>query len=130
MPVSVTLLAAMSVKTLKETVDSIKIQTSDRFYYVYQAMIARKFGKAFSFQVSPTLIHYNIVPTSETPNDLISIGFGARLQLTPRSSLARLNTFYQLPTEDYPAVIILFLSGKKSKQVVTYFIFISPTQQV
>jgi len=110
MPVSVTLLAAMSVKTLKETVDSIKIQTSDRFYYVYQAMIARKFGKAFSFQVSPTLIHYNIVPTSETPNDLISIGFGARLQLTPRSSLLA-EYFYQLPDRRLPGSYNSFSIG-------------------
>lgn len=110
MPVSVTLLAAASVKTVKESIDSIKINTSDRFYYVYQAMIARKFGNAFSFQVSPTLIHYNIVPTSETPNDLISIGFGARLQITPRSSLLA-EYFYQLPGRKLPGSYNSFSIG-------------------
>jgi len=109
-PVSVTLLTAASVKTLKETVDSVKIQTSDRFYFTYQAMIARKFGKAFSFQVSPTLIHYNIVPDSETPNDLISFGLGARIQLTPRSSLLA-EYFYQLPGRKLPGTYNSFSIG-------------------
>lgn|GEM_PF-14571 len=110
MPVSVTLLAAASAKTLKETIDSVKIHTSDRFFFTYQAMIARKFGSVFSLQISPTLVHYNIVPASSLQNDFYSIGIGARVQITPRSSLLA-EYFYQLPGNKLPGSYNLLSVG-------------------
>jgi hypothetical protein len=93
-PVSVTAFSSVLINALKETKrdstkipDSVNLQPIHRFSYAYQVLIARKFGKAFSLQLSPTLIHYNLVDSSHSPNNLFSIGIGTRIKLTPRSSL-------------------------------------------
>src|SRR5690349_4533084 len=44
MPVSLTLLSTAAYKTLKENVDSVKLNNSDRWYFGFQALIARKFN--------------------------------------------------------------------------------------
>ena len=50
-------------------------------------MVARKFSSAFSLQIMPTLIHENLTDSVSIPNNLYSIGAGARLKLTKRSSI-------------------------------------------
>jgi hypothetical protein len=59
----------------------------DRLYYTSQLLIARKFSPRLSLQVIPTLIHYNIVPTSADPNNEIAVGMGGRLKLSKRIAL-------------------------------------------
>jgi hypothetical protein len=60
---------------------------STRLSFVNQALIARKFNNNFSFQFTPTHIHYNLVPTEMDPHDLFSLGMGARMKLTNRISV-------------------------------------------
>lgn len=109
-PVSVTLLSSMIVKTIKESYDSVKLRTSDRYYFAYQALIARKFSSNFSLQVMPTLVHYNLVPTSDVPNDLLSIGIAGRIKLTKRTSLTA-EYYYQLPGHKLPDTYNSFSLG-------------------
>jgi len=59
---------------------------SDQMSYVQQVLVARKINSALSLQLSPTLVHKNIVNQGED-NDLMSVGFGARHKLTSRISL-------------------------------------------
>ena len=59
MPVSVTLLSSAMLRTLKSTNDSVKINTSDKFSYAFQALIARKFSSNFSMQLMPTMVINN-----------------------------------------------------------------------
>jgi hypothetical protein len=98
MPVSLTAFSSVLINTLKETrlvstkdsmdiQDTVNLQRIHRFSYAYQILIARKFSDAFSLQLSPTLIHYNLVDSSHSSNNLFSIGIGTRIKLTPRSSL-------------------------------------------
>ncbi|CAN5540441.1 hypothetical protein BH10BAC2_BH10BAC2_37330 [soil metagenome] len=101
MPVSVTLLASSMLKTIKDPLDTIKRQSSDRYSFAFQALIARKFNSNFSMQLMPTVVHYNLVPTENTPNDLYSIGAGARLKLTKRTSITA-EYYYQLPNRKLP----------------------------
>lgn len=101
-PVSVTLLASTMLKTLKtSTADSIKRNASDRYSFAFQALIARKFSSNFSMQLMPTMIHYNLVPSENVPNDLYSIGAGARLKVTKRASIVA-EYYYQLPNKKLP----------------------------
>jgi hypothetical protein len=92
MPISLTFLSSAIINTLRSNIkdsagNKIDIKFEDRLRYAQQILIARKFSNAFSLQVAPTWIHYNIVPDSSTSNDLFSVGLGTRIKLTPRSSL-------------------------------------------
>jgi hypothetical protein len=71
---------------------------SSRMFYTYQAHIARKFTDGFSMQISPTLIHRNLVSTLEDANDVLSIGIGARQKITSSLSI-NAEYFYTLPNQ-------------------------------
>lgn len=101
MPISLTVLSSLIYNTVRNTSDTIKRHASDRFYYANQILIGRKFGDAFSLQLMPTMVHYNIVPTPDIPNDLFSVGAAVRIRLTARSSL-NLEYYYQLPGHKLP----------------------------
>jgi hypothetical protein len=55
---------------------------SSRVSYMAQVLIARKFNQKLSLQVSPTLIHYNMVTRANDKNDMFSIGFSGRYKFT------------------------------------------------
>ncbi|MBT3612502.1 MAG: hypothetical protein HN522_06145 [Flavobacteriales bacterium] len=71
---------------------------SDQISYVHQLLVARKITSAFSLQLSPTLVHKNIVNQGEA-NDLLSVGLGARHKLTSKFSL-NVEYFLQLNKEN------------------------------
>jgi hypothetical protein len=50
-------------------------------------LIARKFSKALSLQLMPSLVHKNYVTLNEGDNNQLAIGFGGRLMITPSMSL-------------------------------------------
>jgi hypothetical protein len=91
-PLSVTLFAGMDYTTLKDPnkaangFDRYQYETS-RMAYSYQVIIARKFSPSFSFQISPTIVHYNLVSLASDKNDLYSIGFLTRYKFTKRIAL-------------------------------------------
>jgi hypothetical protein len=52
--------------------------------YYFSAIIGRKFNDAFTLQVTPTVVHKNLVQLQTDPNDIIGIGVGGRLKLNKR----------------------------------------------
>ena len=86
-PISVTGLAAVIIKTLRDIDPALKRTTSDKTSYVYQLIIARKFSPKTSIQLMPTLVHYNLVPLANDPSDLYSLGFGGRQKVSKRLSI-------------------------------------------
>jgi len=87
MPVSVSFVSTVAVNTLKWSDPSLTNYFSSRLAYTNQILIARKFSRAFSFQLTPTMVHRNLVATTIDPNDLWAIGAGGRVKLTNRISL-------------------------------------------
>lgn len=69
---------------------------SSRLSYAFQLLIARKFGHGFSMQISPTLVHRNLVPTSSEHNDVFSIGIGGR-QMVSRSVSVNMEYYFLVP---------------------------------
>lgn len=69
---------------------------SNRMYYTNQLLVARKFNKWLSLQLTPTFIHYNLVPTTPEPNDLVAIGVGGRFKLSNRVTLNG-EYYYRVP---------------------------------
>lgn len=86
MPLSLSVFSSVALKSLKFTDPARTNYFSSRLAYVAQILIARKFNQSFSFQLTPTYIHRNLVATEFDPNDLMSIGAGGRIKLSKRIS--------------------------------------------
>ncbi len=84
MPISVSYLGTTSLKTIKS--DDFN-NYPDRMVFTNQLLFARKFNDYFSLQLIPTLVHYNSVAKSSSPNDYYSLGIGDRIRLSKRVNL-------------------------------------------
>jgi hypothetical protein len=62
------------------------IMVQDRYSYFHQLIISRRFSPDFSFQIAPSISHYNAVE-SFMKNDRFSIAFGGRYKISPQTSL-------------------------------------------
>lgn len=72
------------------------IPWSNKFYYCFQLIIARKFSEQTSLQIMPTIIHNNIVKKVSDPNNNIAIGIGGRQKISKRVSING-EYYYVLP---------------------------------
>ena len=80
MPVSMTLLSCMFYNTTKDPDKTIngydRFQyASSRLSYAHQIIIARKFNEHLSLQVSPSLVHFNLVDGSNDKNTMYALAF-------------------------------------------------------
>lgn len=87
MPVTLALFSSMAIKTLKPSDPDRENYFSNNLYYAFQMILGRKFSDAFSLQLSPTLVHRNLVATNEESNDVVALGIGGRIKLSKRVSL-------------------------------------------
>jgi hypothetical protein len=69
---------------------------SSRYSFSHQLLIARKFGNRFSLQVTPGLVHRNLVKREIDQNDVFSVAMGGRFKLTNRFSV-NAEYYYLLP---------------------------------
>ena len=60
---------------------------SDRFTYVQQLLISRKYSEKLSLEIAPTFFHENFVDNPQQNNTQYAIGFGGRYKLAKRWSL-------------------------------------------
>ncbi len=88
MPFSLSVLGSISIQTVDAYAPSGESYSfNNRLGYVSQLLLARKFSSAFSLQLMPTYLHYNLVRYRNDPNDIFSLGVGGRIKLTKRLSL-------------------------------------------
>ncbi|MCX6243157.1 MAG: DUF5777 family beta-barrel protein [Bacteroidetes bacterium] len=85
-PFTLSLFANTAIYTTKWEHPERKNYTSSRMTYCFQVLMARKFGNWFSLQLTPAMVHKNLVPTSEDHNDIFSLGAGGRIKITKRFS--------------------------------------------
>jgi hypothetical protein len=96
MPLSVTVMAAMIVKTVDlYSASGVKYSSNDKTCYTAQVLIASKLSDKTSLQIMPTFVHYNIVPFATDKNDMFSIGFGGRQKISRRISI-NAEYYYQI----------------------------------
>lgn len=98
MPVTMNLLAGVSINSLKWIEPDRENYFSSRLTYLYQVLIARKFNKRLSLQLMPSLVHKNLVATSQDKNDIFVIGGGGRYKFTNRTSI-NVEYHYVLPNQ-------------------------------
>jgi len=86
MPVSVSVLGTITNYTQQEPTETY-LNANYRTAYSAQLLIARKFTEGISFQVTPTYLHYNLVPTVADKNDVFALGLGGRVKFTKRMAI-------------------------------------------
>jgi len=85
-PVSVSLLGTITDYT-QNIPEETYLNTKYRTAYAGELLIARKISSRLSLQVTPTWLHYNLVPTVADKNDVIAVGLGGRMKITNRMSI-------------------------------------------
>lgn len=73
---------------------------SSRMSYAFQFLVARKFSESFSFQLMPSMVHYNLAPSPNVNNNVYALGAGGRIKLSRRISL-NAEYYYQIPETQY-----------------------------
>ena len=86
-PFSVSYASSFVYKSLHDAATTYTPYVSDKFSFSHQLLIASKLNDYLSLQLSPTLIHYNMVDTKTTPNDFYSLGVGFRQRVSKRVNI-------------------------------------------
>lgn len=86
-PITVAIIGGITMNTSPWADPTIQNYFTSRLAYYYQVILGRKFSEGFSLQLSPTMVHNNLVPLSTQPNDVFALGLGGRLKLTKRMAI-------------------------------------------
>lgn len=86
MPVTVDILGTITNFTQTDETKPY-LDANLRTAYSAELLIARKITSALSLQVTPTYLHYNLVPTVADKNDVFALGLGGRMKITKRMSI-------------------------------------------
>lgn len=81
-PFTATALASMSIRSDQWPSPNRNNYITSRFFYTFQLMLSRKFGDWVSLQLTPTVVHRNLVTTAADQNTVFSMGFGSSVKLT------------------------------------------------
>ena len=86
-PFSLSYASSLMYKSLHDAVTTYTPYVSDKFSYAHQLLLASKVNDYFSFQLTPTMIHYNMVDNKTIPNDFYSLGLGFRQRISKRVNI-------------------------------------------
>ncbi len=101
-PFSLVYLSSMALNSLKWKDPTRENYFSSRLAFTHQLLLARKFGKRFSLQLMPTMVHKNLVTYRSESNDIFAIGAGGRIKITHRITLT--TEYYYLIPYNLPLV--------------------------
>lgn len=102
-PVSLGWYSAANIYTGLTTPDEF---TDNRWSFIHQLLIARKFSNKFSLQLMPTVIHFNVVPYGINNSNLVwSLGMAGKYKLTSKLNLTleyarQMNMYENLVTKN------------------------------
>ena len=94
-PVTIVLNSAAYLKQWQENQVQEYFVFANQLSYTHQILLARKINRDLTLQLSPTIVHYNLVEMQKESHDRYSLGIGGRQKLTQRISL-NAEYFYQL----------------------------------
>ncbi|MFM2359199.1 MAG: hypothetical protein RLY16_1192 [Bacteroidota bacterium] len=101
MPITLSYVPTIAIKTLKWANPDQKNYFSSRLFYSHQLIIGRKFNEGTSLQLMPTLVHRNLVDSFYQSNNIFSIGIGGRQKLSKRISI-NFEYYYVIPKYKLP----------------------------
>lgn len=103
-PFTVSLVEQLTHTTAPRKSEKPYLNARVRTAYASQLLIARRFSTRFSAQLTPTIVHYNMVPTPADKNTVFALGGGARYKVTRRiSTIAEYNYLPGEPFVSYTA---------------------------
>lgn len=94
-PVSLVAFVSTAINSLRIPDEDLALPFSSRLYYTWQLLLARKFNSNFSLQITPTVIHRNLVRETFENNDIYAVGIGGRQKISKRISING-EYFYQI----------------------------------
>lgn len=97
-PFTATAVATMSIRSDQWPNPNRQNFITSRFYYTFQVLLSRKFNDWVSLQISPTIVHRNLVAFASDHNTVISMGFGSSVKLT-KSLRLNMEYFWVLPNQ-------------------------------
>ena len=86
-PFSLSYASSVIYKSLRDATTTYTPYVSDKFSYANQLLLVSKINDYLSIQLTPTLIHYNMVDAKTIPNDFYSLGFGFRQRVSKRVNI-------------------------------------------
>jgi len=93
MPVTISALGTINYLTFKPVAGPTgsdltytNLSTTERISYTTQLLIARKFSRNFSAQLTPTYLHYNHADSADK-NNIFALAIGGRMKITKRMSI-------------------------------------------
>lgn len=86
-PVGISYVGSSIFKTIKEASTAYTPYITDRLSFAHQILIASKINDYISIQLSPTIVHYNLVDSTKIPNDFKSLGISSRLRVSKRVNI-------------------------------------------
>lgn len=86
-PLSLTWYSGIFMNTVNWSDPERENLFSSRLSYVNQLLIARKFGKRLSLQLSPSHIHRNLVRLEIDQNDVFALGFSGKYNFARKVSI-------------------------------------------
>lgn len=106
-PITISSFSSIAIKTADWQDPQRPNFFTSRMYYTFQMMFSRKFGQWVSLQLTPTLVHRNLVATVDDRNDVFALGFGSSVKITRRVKFM-LEYFYVIPGQ-----IVSYHNGEK-----------------
>jgi hypothetical protein len=100
-PFTAAILATTTLKSIRWANPDRENYFSSRLSYCWQMIIGRKFTESFSLQLSPTVVHRNLVKTKAEKNDVYALGAAGRIKLSKRVAL-NAEYIYVLPDQLAP----------------------------
>ncbi|MBT8254247.1 MAG: hypothetical protein HKN00_02560 [Flavobacteriaceae bacterium] len=85
MPVSVTYYGNFVIDARSKN-QGLFLYTEDRYSFFNQLIIARRFSPKLSFQVAPSISHYNTVEKTMR-NDMVALAFGGRYKISDGTAI-------------------------------------------
>lgn len=98
-PVSLVYFSHMGINSSKWSNPERPNRSTDRYSFAHQLLLARKLNAGTSLQVMPSIVHRNLVPTTEEENLIYALGIGGRQKLTKSIALT-LEYYYQFNNEN------------------------------
>ncbi len=86
-PFTIALVSGITMDGMPWADPSRKNFFTSKLAYYFQAIVGRKITEGFTLQLSPTMVHKNLVQLGAESNNIYAVGVGGRLRLSKRISL-------------------------------------------
>lgn len=85
-PFSLVWVSGMTINGLDDPIgiEGVPVTFSRRLGYYHELVIGRKFNNWLTLQITPAVLHHNIVANRLVPSELYAVGFGGRVKFTQR----------------------------------------------